>query len=138
MVLLACSVVLLMCITVLLACSGALLACNRALLACSFAPGPPKPVGPLAGRQVLDRVRRVAEAKGRHLGYALDTKGPEIRTAMLRGGKDIMLEEGELGADVTTVGERVSCSCDCWGGTADISLTAPPERATGCLGGARA
>lgn len=40
-------------------------------------------------------MRKVAAAKGKHIGYALDTKGPEIRTAMLRGGKDIMLEEGE-------------------------------------------
>jgi len=44
--------------------------------------------------QVLDRVRKVAAAKGKHVGLALDTKGPEIRTAMLRGGKDILLVEG--------------------------------------------
>ncbi len=45
--------------------------------------------------QVLDRVRKVAAAKGAFLACALDTKGPEIRTAMLRGGKDIQLLEGE-------------------------------------------
>jgi pyruvate kinase len=39
---------------------------------------------------------QVAAAKGAHLSYALDTKGPEIRTAMLRNGRDIMLKEGVL------------------------------------------
>ncbi|KAI8465728.1 MAG: pyruvate kinase [Monoraphidium minutum] len=48
-----------------------------------------------AHKEVLDRVRAVAAAKGKHIGFALDTKGPEIRTAMLRGGKDILLEEGQ-------------------------------------------
>ncbi|GBF99836.1 pyruvate kinase [Raphidocelis subcapitata] len=46
-------------------------------------------------KEVLDRVRAVAAAKGKHIGMALDTKGPEIRTAMLKGGKDILLEEGQ-------------------------------------------
>ena len=45
-------------------------------------------------KEVLDRVRKVAAAKGRQIAVALDTKGPEIRTAMLRDGKDILLEEG--------------------------------------------
>jgi pyruvate kinase len=45
-------------------------------------------------KAVLDRVRQVAAAKGKSIGLALDTKGPEIRTAMLRGGKDIFLEKG--------------------------------------------
>jgi pyruvate kinase len=40
---------------------------------------------------------QVAAAKGAHLSFALDTKGPEIRTAMLKDGKDIMLNEGEAG-----------------------------------------
>jgi pyruvate kinase len=40
-------------------------------------------------------VLQVAAAKGKLLSYALDTKGPEIRTAMLKGGKDIMLTKGD-------------------------------------------
>jgi pyruvate kinase len=44
---------------------------------------------------VLDRLRRVAAAKGSWVATMLDTKGPEIRTAMLRGGKDIELKKGQ-------------------------------------------
>jgi pyruvate kinase len=40
---------------------------------------------------------QVAEAKGKLIAYALDTKGPEVRTAMLRGGKDIELVKGQVG-----------------------------------------
>ena len=48
-----------------------------------------------AHQAVLDRVRKVAAAKGVHVATALDTKGPEIRTAMLRDGKDIELTQGQ-------------------------------------------
>eukprot|EP00775_Hariotina_reticulata_P004018 gene4018-4268_t len=44
---------------------------------------------------VLERLRKVAADKGKILAYALDTKGPEIRTAMLKDGKDIMLTAGQ-------------------------------------------
>ncbi|EFJ40446.1 pyruvate kinase [Volvox carteri f. nagariensis] len=53
-----------------------------------------------AHQEVLDRLRKVAEAKKSCVGFLLDTKGPEIRTAMLRGGKDIELVAGQ---DVTVV-----------------------------------
>ena len=43
-------------------------------------------------KAVLDRVRAVAAAKGKHVATMLDTKGPEIRTAMLRGGGPLELE----------------------------------------------
>lgn len=37
---------------------------------------------------------QVASEKKRIVGYLLDTKGPEVRTAMLRDGKDIELVAG--------------------------------------------
>ncbi|EFJ51783.1 hypothetical protein VOLCADRAFT_120419 [Volvox carteri f. nagariensis] len=40
---------------------------------------------------VLQRFRKVCAEKELHAACLLDTKGPEIRTAMLRGGKDIEL-----------------------------------------------
>ncbi len=70
-------------------------------------------------------MRKVAAEKGALLGYALDTKGPEIRTAMLRGGKDIILEAGTLyreGAAWQPGAGGVACLQDgvlnprgCWG-----------------------
>ncbi len=42
--------------------------------------------------QVLDRVRKMAEAKQKSVATMLDTKGPEIRTAMLRDHKPIELK----------------------------------------------
>ncbi|GIL58673.1 hypothetical protein Vafri_13670 [Volvox africanus] len=53
-----------------------------------------------AHQEVLDRLRKVAEVKKSLVAFLLDTKGPEIRTAMLRGGKDIELVAGQ---DVTVV-----------------------------------
>ncbi|GLI64206.1 hypothetical protein VaNZ11_007398 [Volvox africanus] len=44
---------------------------------------------------VLERFRKVCEEKGSYAACLLDTKGPEIRTAMLRGGKDIELVAGQ-------------------------------------------
>ena len=53
-------------------------------------PSPTRPAHP--PRQVLDRVRAVAAAKGKHIATMLDTKGPEIRTAMLKGGGPLELK----------------------------------------------
>ena len=47
---------------------------------------------PFLPPQVLDRVRAVAAAKGKNIACLLDTKGPEIRTAMLKDGKNIELQ----------------------------------------------
>jgi pyruvate kinase len=38
---------------------------------------------------------QVAEQQGRSIALMLDTKGPEVRTAMLRAGKDIELIAGQ-------------------------------------------
>jgi pyruvate kinase len=46
-------------------------------------------------QEVLDRFRAVCAQKGSTAGILVDTKGPEIRTAMLRGGKDIELDAGQ-------------------------------------------
>jgi len=45
--------------------------------------------------QVLERFRKVCAAKGSTAATLLDTKGPEIRTAMLRDHKPISLEAGQ-------------------------------------------
>eukprot|EP00798_Chlamydomonas_sp_ICE-L_P012268 gene12268-15414_t len=49
----------------------------------------------VAHQAVLDRLRMVAKKKGRRIATLLDTKGPEVRTAMVRGGKDIDLIAGQ-------------------------------------------
>ena len=48
-----------------------------------------------AQQSVLDRARKVAGEKGSSLAYLLDTKGPEIRTAMLKDHEPIELEAGQ-------------------------------------------
>ncbi|CAG9465389.1 unnamed protein product [Pedinophyceae sp. YPF-701] len=45
--------------------------------------------------QVLERLRKVMASKGSLAATLLDTKGPEIRTAMLKDGKPIDLEAGQ-------------------------------------------
>ena len=57
---------------------------------------------------------QVVEAKKRHTAFLLDTKGPEIRTAMLKDGKDIELVAGQ---EVTVVG--VGEDYDKWEGYKD-------------------
>eukprot|EP00798_Chlamydomonas_sp_ICE-L_P012267 gene12267-15413_t len=51
-------------------------------------------------QEVLDRLRKVAADKGCHIAVLLDTKGPEIRTAMLRNHQPIELVAGQ---EVTVV-----------------------------------
>lgn len=61
-----------------------------------------------AQQEVLDRVRGVMAAKGSNAAVLLDTKGPEIRTAMLKDHAPIELEAGQdiivfaAGAEYTT------------------------------------
>ena len=45
--------------------------------------------------EVLECFRKVCAEKGANAAVLLDTKGPEIRTAMLRGGDNIKLEAGQ-------------------------------------------
>lgn len=51
--------------------------------------------------------RKVCTSKGHYAAVLLDTKGPEIRTAMLRDGKNIQLEKGQL-IILEAVGSRYS------------------------------
>jgi pyruvate kinase len=55
--------------------------------------------------EVLQRLRGVATKAQSHLAFMLDTKGPEIRTAMLRQGKTILLQKGQT-VVVEAVGDR--------------------------------
>lgn len=55
--------------------------------------------------QVLDRYRQLLTEKGSQSATLLDTKGPEIRTAMLRGGENIKLEKGQE-VIIEAVGDR--------------------------------
>ena len=48
-----------------------------------------------AHQGVLDRFRKVCEEKKAHCAVLLDTKGPEIRTAMLKDHQPIELEAGQ-------------------------------------------
>lgn len=45
--------------------------------------------------EVLQRFRAAAASRTSHAACLLDTKGPEIRTAMLQGGQPIQLEQGQ-------------------------------------------
>uniref|UniRef100_A0A061RE44 Pyruvate kinase n=1 Tax=Tetraselmis sp. GSL018 TaxID=582737 RepID=A0A061RE44_9CHLO len=65
-------------------------------------------------QRVLDRFRAVCGARGSSAAVLLDTKGPEIRTAMLRGGKDIDLAAGQ---EVTVV--AVGDEYETWEGFRD-------------------
>ena len=55
--------------------------------------------------EVLQRLRGVAADAGATVACLLDTKGPEIRTAMLCGGAPILLEKGQR-IVVEAVGDR--------------------------------
>ena len=45
--------------------------------------------------QRIKNIREVMKKTGREVGILLDTKGPEIRTGKLEGGKDVLLETGK-------------------------------------------
>ena len=58
-----------------------------------------------AHQGVLDRVRAVAKEKNSHLACLMDTKGPEIRTAMLKDHEPIYLEKNQP-ITIEAVGDR--------------------------------
>jgi len=45
--------------------------------------------------QRIKNIREVMKKTGKEIGILLDTKGPEIRTGKLEGGKDVLLETGK-------------------------------------------
>jgi hypothetical protein len=56
----------------------------------------------------------ITDKHAHHVATLLDTKGPEIRTAMLRGGKDIELQAGQArNANVSWLWVLLIGSCRC-------------------------
>ena len=43
----------------------------------------------------MDALKKIRQEEGKHIAILLDTKGPEIRTGLLKDGQKVQLEEGE-------------------------------------------
>lgn len=47
-------------------------------------------------KERMDMIKSIREEIGRPIAILLDTKGPEIRTGLLKGGQKVTLEEGQM------------------------------------------
>ena len=46
-------------------------------------------------KERMDALKRIRKEEGKHIAILLDTKGPEIRTGLLKDGQKVILTEGE-------------------------------------------
>lgn len=60
-------------------------------------------------KQAMDRVKRIAAELGQIVAILLDTKGPEIRTGMVKGGKNIDVATGDKFVVVADKSECYGC-----------------------------
>ena len=67
-------------------------------------------------KERMDMIKSVREEVGRPIAILLDTKGPEIRTGLLKGGNKVVLEEGQkftlTTEEIEGTNEKVSITYD--------------------------
>ena len=67
-------------------------------------------------KERMDMIKSVREEVGRPIAILLDTKGPEIRTGLLKGGNKVTLEEGQkfvlTTEEIEGTNEKVSITYD--------------------------
>ena len=67
-------------------------------------------------KERMDMIKSVREEVGRPIAILLDTKGPEIRTGLLKGGNKVVLEEGQkfilTTEEIEGTSEKVSITYD--------------------------